>query len=89
MKNYTIEFNGTGEVSEGHFGSDREAKSWVVSVLENLGYDASQLVEGHDWDDDGQNDDGKKCSRLLYWANEIDAENDPGARAICKLCKVG
>ena len=86
MRSYTIEFNGSGEVSEGHFSNDTEAKLWVESVLEGRGYDADALIEGYDWDQAGTNDDGEQCWRLLYWANEADSEND--AKAICQLCKV-
>ncbi len=88
MQSYTIEFNGGGEVSEGFFADDTEAQAWVESVLEQQGYDADELVSG-DWDADGQNDDGEQCYRMLFWANESDAENDPGVNAICQLCKVG
>lgn len=88
MASYTIEFNGSGEVSEGQFNSDTEAQAWVESVLENRGHDADELVSG-DWDSAGQNDDGEQCYRMLFWANEADAENDPGVNAICQLCKVG
>ena len=87
-KSYTIEFNGTGEVSEGQFSNDTEAQSWVESVLESRGHDVDQLVTG-DWDADGQNDNGEQCLRMLFWASEADASNDPCANAICKLCKTG
>ena len=87
-KSYTLEFHGTGEVEEGCFGSDIRALLWAESVLENRGYDANELTAG-DWDADGTNDDGEQCYRMLFWAREADAENDPGANAICQLCKVG
>lgn len=88
MSSYTIEFNGTGEVSEGQFRNDTEAQAWVESVLEFRGYDVDDVVSG-DWDADGQNDDGEQCFRMLYWASENDAENDAGEKSICQLCKVG
>ena len=87
MKSYTIEFNGTGEVSEGQFSNDNEAQSWVEAVLEAQGH-GTELVSS-DWESDGQNEDGEQCYRMLFWADEADAENDPGANAICQLCKVG
>jgi len=87
-KSYTLEFNGTGVVAEGFFATDTLAQLWAESVLENRGYDPNELVAGN-WDADGQNDDGEQCYRMLFWANESDAENDPGANAICQLCKVG
>jgi hypothetical protein len=77
-KEYTIEFNSSGEVCEGRFSHDTDAQAWVESVLEQRGYDAAELVSG-DWDAD----------RMLFWANVADADNDPGANAICKLCKLG
>ncbi len=86
-KSYTIEFNGTGEVSEGFFANDTEAASWVESVLEARGYDADEIVSG-DWDADGQNDDGQQCERMLFWSDEASSENDPGVNAVCKLCVV-
>lgn len=84
---YTIEFNGSGEVLEDSFGDDTEAQAWVESVLENLGYDSGKLVCG-DWDADGQDDDGNQCERMLFWASEDDSENDPGVKSICQLCVI-
>lgn len=86
MAGYVLEFNGSGEVSEGQFRNDTEAQAWVESVLEARGYDVELLVCG-DWDADGKNDDGDQVYRLLYWANEADADADAGANAICQLCK--
>ena len=88
MNNYTLEFNGTGEVTEGNFSNDTEAQSWVESVLEQRGYDVDELVSG-DWDAAGTNDDDQQCYRMLYWASDSDADNDAGANSICQLCKVG
>lgn len=88
MTIYTIEFNGTGEVSEGSFRNDTEAQAWVESVLENRGYDANELASG-DWDADGENEDGDTCYRMLFWESESDAENDAGESSICQLCRVG
>lgn len=87
MNCYTVEFNGTGEVSEGHFSTDEQAQAWVESVLTNRGHDADEIVFG-DWDADGQNDDGRKCERMLVWASEADANDDPGANSICQICVV-
>lgn len=88
MASYTIEFASSGEVSEGQFNSDAQAQAWVETVLENRGYDASELVSS-DWGADGENEEGEQCYRMLFWANEADSENDPGANAVCQLCKVG
>ena len=87
MATYTIEVNGTGDVIEGQFRSETDAQSWVESVLEDLGYDANEIVNG-DWDANGQNDGGDQCYRMLFWANESESENDSGVNAICQLCKV-
>ncbi len=88
MQSYTIEFASSGEVSEGQFSSDKAAQSWIESVLEARGYDASDLVCGG-WDTAGTNDDGEQCYRKLYWASESDADNDDGSKAVAQLCKVG
>lgn len=88
MTSYTIEFNGTGEVSEGQFRNDTEAQAWVESVLAARGYDAGDLSTS-DWDADGLNDDGEQCYRMLFWADEQTAQHDPGVDAICQLCRVG
>ena len=88
MTSYTIEFNGTGEVSEGQFRNDTEAQAWVESVLESRGYDADDLSTS-DWDADGLNDDGQQCYRMLFWSDEKSAQNDSGVKSICQLCKVG
>ncbi len=87
MRSYTIEFNGTGEVSEGRFADDTAAESWVISVLERRGYDADAIVSG-DWDADGMGGSGGNAHRMLFWSNEHDAENDAGANAICQLCVI-
>ncbi len=86
-KTYTIEFNGTGEVSEGVFANDTEATGWVESVLEARGYNTDDVVSG-DWDADGHNDEGQECERMLFWADEASSENDSGANAVCKLCVI-
>jgi phage head maturation protease len=87
MASYTIEFNGSGEVSEGQFRNDTDAQVWVESVLESRGHDVDALVSG-DWDAAGKNDDGEQCYRMLFWASESDAENDAGEKSVCQLCKV-
>lgn len=79
MKSYVIEFNGSGEVSEGFFSNDREAVAWAETVLETRGFDLSEIVSG-EWDAHGA--DG---FRLLFWANEETAQNDAGQNAICQL----
>ena len=85
MKNYTIEFNGTGEVCRGIFANDTDAISWAKHILEARGCDSDEIVSG-DWDADGQNGDGQACERMLFWADVVTSENDPGVNAVCKLC---
>lgn len=88
MQSYTIEFNGSGEVCEGHFGDDIQAYAWVETVIAQRGHDSDEVVFG-EWDADGKNDDGEPCYRMLIWADEEAAKNDSGANSICQLCKVG
>ena len=88
MKSYVLEFAGSGEVCEGYFEKDSEAIAFAESVLEARGHEPSKIVRG-EWDADGQNDDGEQSYRMLFWANEDDAENDAGAISVAQLCKVG
>lgn len=87
MQSYTIEINGSGEVTEGFFKNDDEAQIWAESVLETRGYDPDEIV-CCDWNSDGINDDDEQCYCMLFWADETAAKNDSGVNAICKLCKV-
>lgn len=87
MRSYTIEFNGTGEVCEGYHDSDNAAELWLESVLTQRGYDPAKLFAA-DWDANGENDNGQKCERMLFWENETVSQNDSGANAICQLCVV-
>lgn len=79
MKSYILEFNGSGEVSEGCFPSDMDAESWAESVLEQRGYCANDLVSSY-WDAYGPSE-----VRMLFWADEETAQNDPGVKSICSL----
>jgi hypothetical protein len=81
MKSYTLEMADGSGLSEGHFSSDRDAVAWAVSVLEQRGNDAAELVTG-DWET--RNPDSV---RKLFWANEESAEDDTGANAIAHLVK--
>ena len=83
MTSYVLSF-ASGAISEGWFADDQGAKSWATDLLENHGYDPSEIVTG-DWDANGYNDENQACERMLFWANEADAENDPGANAIASL----
>lgn len=83
---YRLEFNGGGEPIKGSFDTDRAAIMWVESTLATRGYDAANIVSA-DWNADGQNDDGH-CYRMLFWACETDAANDPGTNSVCALCVV-
>ena len=83
MKSYVLNF-ANGGTSEAYFDTDAAAQTWVIVTLENHGYDADEIVTG-DWDANGYNDENQACERMLFWANEADAENDPGANAIASL----
>jgi hypothetical protein len=83
MKSYVLNF-ANGQTSEAHFSSDAAAESWAIDTLENHGYDAEEIVSG-DWDSNGFNDENQTCERMLFWACEADAENDPGVNAIASL----
>lgn len=42
-------------------------------------------VFAEQWDADGTNDEGRPMERLLVWASEQDADNDPGVRAVAQI----
>jgi len=81
MKSYTLEMADGSGLSEGHFDSDKDAVAWAVSVLEQRGNEAAELVAG-DWET--RNPDSV---RKLFWADEQSAEDDTGANAIAHLVK--
>jgi hypothetical protein len=81
MKSYTLEMADGSGLSEGHFNSDKDAVAWAVSVLEQRGNDAAELVTG-DWE--SRNPDSL---RKLFWADEESAQDDTGANAIAHLVK--
>ena len=83
MTSYVLNF-ADGGTSEAHFDNDTAAESWATDTLDYHGYDAEDIVTG-DWDANGFNDDNRTCERMLFWANEADSENDPGANAIASL----
>jgi hypothetical protein len=85
MKSYAIEFNGSGEVCDGDFANEREAKSWAAGVLERRGHQYNTLVFGQ-WEQAGFDGDSQRW-RMLIWDGQ-NAENDNGQNAICQLCKV-
>ena len=81
MKSYTLEMADGSGLSEGFFGTDRDAIAWAVSVLEQRGCDAAELVAG-DWETRSPD-----SVRQLFWANEATADDDTGANAIAHLVK--
>ena len=81
MKSYTLEMADGSGLSEGHFGNDTDAITWAVSVLEQRGNDASELVAG-DWETRSPD-----SVRKLFWADDESAEDDTGANAIAHLVK--
>ena len=75
MSKYTMNFTDGGECFDlGVFSSDTEAAIHAELVIERRGYDANELVTG-EWEQ----------GRLLIWADEADAANDSGARALCSV----
>ncbi len=50
--------------------------------LANLSREEAPAASAHDY----RADDGKTlCWRVLFWASDTDADNDPGAKAICEV----
>lgn len=82
MKSYTLEMADGSGLSEGHFNTDKDAVAWAVSVLEQQGNDAAELVAG-DWETRTPD-----SLRKLFWADEESAEDDTGANAIAHLVKI-
>jgi hypothetical protein len=79
MKNYTLEMaDGSGR-SNGYFANDKDAVAWAVSVLEQHGNDAGEIVVG-DWETRNPDSD-----RRLFWSDAKSADNDSGANAIAQL----
>jgi hypothetical protein len=75
MSKYTMNFTDGGECFDlGRFANDTEAAIHAELVIERRGYDADELVTG-EWQD----------GRLLIWADEADAANDAGAKALCSV----
>ena len=75
MSKYTINFTDGGECWDlGIFNNDTEAAIDAERVLADRGYDANELVTG-EWQD----------GRLLIWADEADAKDDAGAKALCSV----
>jgi hypothetical protein len=79
MKNYTLEMADGSTRSEGQFNSDKDAVAWAVSVLEQHGSDAGEIVVG-DWETRNPDSD-----RRLFWSDAKSADNDSGANAIAQL----
>jgi len=82
MSNYVLNFAGTGATSEIVADTDTDAISQAEELL------GADVVSAEQWDADGTNDEGQRMERLLFWASEADAQNDPGARAIAQLTVV-
>jgi hypothetical protein len=75
MSSYTIRFTSGNETELlGSFPNDTEAAIHAEVLLADRGYDADELVTG-DWEQ----------GRLLIWADEADAANDAGAKALCSV----
>ena len=75
MSKYTMNFTDGGECFDlGCFANDTEAAIHAELVIERRGHDADDLVTG-EWEN----------GRLLIWADEADAANDAGAKALCSV----
>jgi hypothetical protein len=75
MSEYTIRFTSGNETELlGTFSNDTEAAIHAELVIERRGYDANELVTG-EWEQ----------GRLLIWADEADAKDDAGAKALCSV----
>jgi len=75
MSDYTIRFT-SGDETEllGSFPNYTEAAIHAEVLLAHRGYDMDELVRG-EWEQ----------GRLLIWADESDAANDAGAKALCSV----
>lgn len=62
-----------------------EAIERVLDILVEDGHDRDSIVVADQWDADGENFRGCKVIRLLFWATEADAKDDPGANAVAAL----
>lgn len=60
MKSYVWSEANSGATSEFFAESDTQAIKQVLSEK------PEGTVVAHDWDADGQNDDGKPCKRILF-----------------------
>lgn len=88
MKKYIVEFANLS-VSEEWFNDDYDAQDWVESILEHQGYDLDEIVTS-EWQAEplsSMEDDEAQYEQMLFLACEADAENDPGASAICSLSR--
>lgn len=83
MKSYVLSWAGSGATSEIMADSDTAAIEEACIIL------GEGVVEADQWDDDGRNDDGEPCKRILFWADEESAMNDDGGNAIAQLSTVG
>lgn len=83
MKSYVLSWAGSGATSEIFAKNDDDAVSQASDIL------GGEVVVADQWDSDGFNGEDEPCKRILFWANEEDADNDPGANAIAQLSTVG
>ena len=75
MSDYTIRFTSSNETELlGTFPNSTEAAIAAELLLADRGYDMDELARG-EWERDS----------LLIWADEADAANDAGAKALCSV----
>ena len=87
MKSYVLSMAGSGATSEIYAADDEEAIEQARTIL--TAQYGDEVVECDHWDSDGENDDGKPCKRLLWWADEESSIDDPGVAAIAELSTTG
>jgi len=74
MSDYIIRFTSGNETFLGTFAIETEAAIAAELLLADMGHDADELVTG-EWEQ----------GRLLIWADEADAKDDAGAKALCSV----
>lgn len=95
MKSYTLNYAGSGVCKEFFAPNDKEAIELAIGFIISGGNciddDGNRFepVAADQWDAAGYNDDDEPCKRILFWACEVDAENDNGAKSIAQVETVG
>ena len=83
MKCYVLNWAGSGATSEINADDDDDAIRQARLIL------GGSPVVADQWDANGWNEDDQPCKRILFWADEADAENDAGVNAVAQLSTIG